>query len=82
MKDRFQYLDNSKAILIVLVILGHVIQGSIEDYQHKYIILMFGIMLIMNALSGRDGSIYWTAPFMISALLFIVSRNPYRFAWL
>lgn len=35
MKDRFQYLDNSKAILIVLVILGHVIQGSIEDYQHN-----------------------------------------------
>ena len=57
-------------------------QKGFNSCSVKYIILMFGIMLIMNALSGRDGSIYWTAPFMISALLFIVSRNPYRFAWL
>lgn len=35
MKVRIQYLDNLKAILIILVILGHVIQGSIEDYQHN-----------------------------------------------
>lgn len=37
MKVRLQYLDNLKAILIVLVILGHVIQGSIEDYQHNFL---------------------------------------------
>ena len=37
MKVRLQYLDNLKAILIIWVILGHVIQGGIEDYQHNFL---------------------------------------------
>lgn len=35
MKNRLHYLDNLKAILIILVIIGHAIQGSIDNYQHN-----------------------------------------------
>lgn len=34
-EKRLVYLDALKGILIVLVILGHVIQSSISDYQHN-----------------------------------------------
>ena len=36
MKNRLHYLDNLKAILIILVIIGHAIQGSIDNYQHNF----------------------------------------------
>ena len=34
-EKRLVYLDALKGILMVLVILGHVIQSSISDYQHN-----------------------------------------------
>lgn len=34
MQSRLFYLDNLKGLLIILVVLGHAIQGSQPDYQH------------------------------------------------
>lgn len=90
MKDRFQYLDNSKAILIVLVILGHVIQGSIEDYQHNPIfrfIYSFHMPLFL-AISGyltykpkydsgliKKRAVQLLVPFVIWAFLSPILQN-------
>lgn len=34
-KQRLLYLDALKGVLIILVILGHAIQGAYDDYQHN-----------------------------------------------
>jgi len=35
MTQRLFYLDNLKGLLIILVVMGHVIQYSVADYQHN-----------------------------------------------
>lgn len=37
MKERLHYLDTQKGILIILVIIGHVIQSNIEQYQDVFL---------------------------------------------
>ena len=54
MGNRIQYLDSMKAILIMLVILGHAIQFNIENYQYNWafrIIYSFHMPLFL-AISG------------------------------